>query len=267
MSSTRHERPVVTTSVGRALFGDNHFRGKSVADELVGRPMAAVYALAIGGPELTDEQARVLDALVAASMASDPRIWPLKIAPLVGSYGSVFAGYSATVGTFEDNMVSPKQSTYATRTLLEIRSREDAGEALEDVITSWRGHMAGFGVPARPVDERVETFARWYEEHVPANERPTWTLVRRIQATSPRHKPNITAATAAVCIDLGFDPHHAALLTAAYANLCALATASEASQACESSLKSVPDAFIDYVGPPPSTSPRTRRRVTPDEMP
>ncbi len=256
MSSTRSERPVVHTRVGRALIGDNHFRGRSVARELMGRPMAALYALAIGGPELTSEQTRIVDALVSAALASDPRIWPLKVAPLVASYGSTLAGFAAATSYFEGMMVSPMQAENAAHALLTIRERADQGEHLDAILDSWRGHVAGFGVPARAHDERVLAFSAWYEANTSADARPYWELRRRVMLARPSMRPNITSCAAAAALDLGFDAHQAGLLLTSCAMLCAIATSVEASANSEPALKCIPPRFIDYRGPCAATSPR-----------
>lgn len=256
MSSTPRERPIVETRVGRALHGDNHFRGKSVARELLGRPLTALYSLAIGGPELTEAQCRIIDALTASALASDPRIWPLKVAPLVASYGSTLAGRAGALSYFDGMMVSPMQSEDAAHALLRIQDDLSQGTALEDILDAWEGPISGFGVPARDADERVTTMAAWYEEHVPPGERPTWALVRRIQEIRPHIRPNITSLSSAIALDLGFTPHQAALLTCLYTDLAVLATSVEASRAREEALRHLPEACVTYQGAPPRRSPR-----------
>jgi hypothetical protein len=158
-------------------------------------------------------------------------------------------------------MVSPMQAEAAARVLHAVRAREEAGEALDAILDAWTGHIPGFGVPARSTDERVATFSAWYEAETSPDARPHWELARRVMTTRPTLRPNITCCAAAAALDLGFDPHQAGLLLTSCAMMCALATSSEASQARESSLQSLPVRYVDYVGPPPSTSPRMRARV------
>src|SRR5439155_6055166 len=103
--SDKPKLPEIVTRVGRADFGDNQYCGYAVLGELLGNVGAAcTLSLALGGPRLDWEQARIFDDLCVSVLAPDGRIWPLKIARLVSSYGGVTAGFAAAHVWLEDAM-------------------------------------------------------------------------------------------------------------------------------------------------------------------
>src|SRR5207248_5309361 len=47
----------------------------------------SVLSLAFGGPRLDAATAQIIEDVAVCSLAADPRIWPLKLACLIASYG------------------------------------------------------------------------------------------------------------------------------------------------------------------------------------
>src|SRR5262249_2861665 len=86
----------LVTRVGRALWGDNRFRGFSVGDELAGATdLWSLVALAVGHRPLGADECAILDDLAACGCAADPRIWPLKAVRLGSAYGRFTPGLVA----------------------------------------------------------------------------------------------------------------------------------------------------------------------------
>ena len=95
MRESRELSPL-TTRVGRADWGDNRYRGYGVLAELAGHDgFWSMISLAVGGPRLDDGQSRLLDDLATCTFAGDPRIWPLKIVRVVGSFGQLYPALCA----------------------------------------------------------------------------------------------------------------------------------------------------------------------------
>src|SRR5690606_13645313 len=103
-----------------------------------------------------------LDEVVACLNATDPRIWPMKIAWLVGSYKSPVAALTACQAYLERAWVgfSPtRDNARAWATLdAELGLEIDDRALLRWIETRWTDEerTPGFSVPLRPKDERVE---------------------------------------------------------------------------------------------------------------
>jgi hypothetical protein len=118
--------------------------------------------------------------------------------------------------------------------------------------------LPGFGVAARANDERVTAFDDWCSR-TGVTLGPHWRLMRRIEAIATARRPtrvNISGATAAVLLDLGFTPTqiHLPALFVAMPNF--IANAAEGAEQAPAVLRELPTSVAHYVGQAPRRSPR-----------
>lgn len=268
MSTTRNGLP---TRLGHAGWSDHRFRGHSLFDELLGRTSFwGLWSLALDGPGLTPVDERVLDALAVCSSAADPRIPPMKIIRLLGAYGGVMAAVAGGFAYQEDALIGTWTAGAAARDLLDLHETVQAAchasvasrvDALPLVLEAWQRQgrrLAGFGIPARPVDERVVGLRRRIEP-LGRSSSPFWCLAEETERTlaGPRPLPlNIAGAAAAACLDIGFRPRQIAVLSIAFAQHAFVGNALEGADAAPALLRRLPCASVAYVGPPPRRSPR-----------
>lgn len=255
----------LSTRVGHAEHGDNRFRGRSVRDELTGAlPYWSLISVAVGHRPLDADECDLLDALSVAACAADPRIWPLKAVRLGSAGGSATLGMCAGL-LVTDGVHGPRSTTDAARLFATLRARvgDDDGDdalaaALAPELAARILPLPGFGVAARPLDERVAAFDDWCAR-AGRSLGPTWALMRRVEArlVAQRRTPvNITGATAALLLDLGFTPAqvHLPALFVAIPNF--VANAAEGAAQAPAVLRELPTAAVRYVGRPPRRSPR-----------
>ncbi len=259
--------PPIITRVGRALWGDNRFRGHSVADELAGSSeLWSLVALAVGHRRLSAAETAVLDDLATCGCAADPRIWPLKSVRLASAWGrftpGLVAGLLATDGAH-----GPGSVRATAESLLAIAAElGDGDDARLDAIIRARledpeRRFHGFGVAARDTDERSEIFARCLARRGVALG-ASWAMFRRIEASTRRLRglsANFGGTMAAVLLDLGLTPAQLGpfVLTVLYPSL--VANAHEGAAQAPEVLRELPATAIRYVGPAPRKSPRAGR--------
>lgn len=248
------------TRVGHADWGDNHFRGHSVAEELAGSTsLWSVLSLASGHRRLTDVEVAMLDDLVTCTLAADPRIWPLKAIRVGSAWGRYTAGLCT--GLFvTDGVHGPGPIGVAMEVLLGIRDALAAGESLDDVIDRRlaEGRIAGYGVAVREADERVTTYEACLERRG-LKDLPFWSLLRRVETITVarrRARANIAGAMAATLLDLGFAPANSRPMAMMLLFPNMIANAHEGAAQAPAVLQQLPAAAIRYAGPPPRTSPR-----------
>jgi hypothetical protein len=262
------------TRVGHAEWGDNRFRGYSVARELAGHESASGFlALAISGRRLTENERSMLDDVVSVLTAADPRIWQFKLIRLVSAYGGCSPGVAALTISLEDASIGHHVTGSAAEMLLRLRDEaslggDDAAE-VDDAVLEQRcrqmfadnGRPSGFWVPFRPRDERVDLLA----ERVAALERhrlPYWRLFEKVADMFWRIgsvRPNIPAALAAVSLDMGFTPAQIGPLMTALGAPAFWANAFEGAAQAPRCLQALPRDNVRYVGPAPRLSPRAGR--------
>lgn len=263
------ERPIptLTTNVGHASWGDNLFRGYGVLADLAGSAgFWSMISLALGGPRLGREQERILDDLSTCCFAADPRVWPMKAVRLGSAFGSTTAGLCVGLLAVDEARMGPAIAGGAARFYVELwrpgsawPDAERLAAHLDAAVAAGR-RIDGFGVPFRPRDERVDALRRCLVQH-PKARGPYWSLMEAIDAHfAERHRlpVNIAGAAAAVALDLGFEPEPIGHLPAALLLANFLANAYEGAQQRPALLQRLPDEVVDYVGPPPRTSPRSR---------
>lgn len=257
------ERPTIRTRVARAGYGDNDFRGYRVNEELVGREtMASMAALAVGGPRLEGEAREILEAVAVAVTVADPRIWPLKVTRIAGAFGSSFFALAAGNLALDGALMSTHTSGEVARRLQELLPKAagmDDEALLRHLREAWpERRPPGFGVPARPRDERVDGIMAYLEARG-WQERPYIALFRRVRdlmRSAHGLEANLVLIYGAVGLELGFSPELVGPLAWTTAQNALWANAVEASAEPAEVLRRLPKAAATYVGPPPRRSPR-----------
>jgi hypothetical protein len=88
--------PIIETKVAQMGEKEHLFAGYRVFGELLGHEsLTGLFALSAGLPRLSKEDMAMLNDLATVNMLGDPRIWPLKLARIVASYGNALHGFSA----------------------------------------------------------------------------------------------------------------------------------------------------------------------------
>jgi hypothetical protein len=252
--------PVIETNVGWAGVGKNYFRGYSVAEELADRHgFWTLISLATGHRPLEPQEAELLDRLAIAANGSDPRIWPLKFAWLVGSYGGSMAALGALLVWLDGSMVGPSPAHEAGKAWIELGTLEGT-----EAIAQWfverkaRGeHVQGFGVPGRSQDERVELGKRLIESY--QHHGRYYRLFVEVEGILRQHgrlRPNIVALVTVCALDLGFQPHQIPFVVWPGLEVSIIANALEASIKRPEVLHRMPSRRVRYDGPLPRASPR-----------
>ena len=252
----------VPTALARAGFDRIYFRGGLIADAL-DASIWSVLSQALGNEALTDEQAAVINALVVVAGVGDPRIWPAKVARLVGSYGKPFAATAAGTAFLDDLPLGPWAIHLAAQFLDDVvrdTSQEDwLAEATRRAVElrAARQPVPGFGVAGREHDERYVDFAAWYAQR-PSVHGPRWRLFCELVDAVSDHglRPNIGGAFGAVGRDFGFSALEVALVAGWASNWATQANAREALRESPEVLRKLPSDRVRYVGASPRKSPR-----------
>ena len=260
------------TNLAHAGWRDHILRGRSLFRHLIGSTSFwNLWSLALGGPKLSRSDELVLDALAVSSSAADPRLPPMKVIRLLGSYGGVMAAVAGGLAYQEEASIGTWTAGAAARDLADLATAMaevpdggsgPPGEAVALVLDSWRAlgrRPAGFGVPARNVDERVVGL-RPCLQALGRCEAPFWRLAEEVERCLTKRRPaplNIAGAAAAACLDLGFKPRQICVLTIAFAQHSFVGNALEGAAAAPEILRRLPTSAVDYRGPPPRRSPRS----------
>lgn len=252
------------TRVGHAGWGDNRYCGHGVAAELAGSTtLWSLVSLAVGHRRLTAAESSILDDLATCAAAADPRIWPLKAIRLGAAWGRFTGGLS--VGLLAtDGIHGPGPVRACTELLSGIRDRLGDGDDrdLEEIVASLLvdpdRRLAGFGVAVREADERVVAFQRCLERRG-LQDLPSWSLMRRVEAITIARRAapvNISGATAAILLELGFAPSQTPPLFLMVLLPNMLANAHEGAAQAPAVLQRLPASAVRYVGAAPRKSPR-----------
>ena len=267
--------PVLPTRVGHAEWGDNRFRGHSVARDLAGQEsLAGLLALAIGGRRLDREERGLLDDVAAVVTVGDPRIWPLKLARLTACYGGCLAGVAAATICLDGAKVGPPATGLAAEVLVDLHARLARRGARRDAhdpsvlerecqrMLEARGRLFGFGVAFRPRDERITMLSARVAARG-RSELPYWRLFVRVGDVFRRiHnlEPNVGLGAAAVCLDMGFTPAQIGPLMMALGASDFWSNAFEGAEQAPAVLRRLPSTNVRYVGPEERLTERAARR-------
>ena len=258
----------IPTRVAALGYPEHRFRGHAVFAELTGTSYAALIALAVSGRRPTRDEAELLDLLASVTTVADPRIWPLKLARVIASYGGYLAGFAAAQLPLEGDRIGPPITVHAATMLVELHAavggRFDeldlCREAARELVAR-RHRLVGFGMPFRPADERYVAL----REALAARGRtalPFWRMhdaLAEAVASERGLPPNIGIGSAAMLLDMGYDPLEAAAIVHFINQHVFVANAFEGARDARSELRELPAAAIRYIGARPRTSPRAAR--------
>lgn len=253
------------TRVGQARHGDNQFFGHSVGKQLAGEEtVTGLIALSVSGRRLTPDERAVLDDVAVVMTVADPRIWPLKLTRVLSAYGSALPALAAANLCIERAHIGHFTTGIAAENLAELSAtvedpadREAVGDSVLAMLARG-GRFMGFGVPFRPLDERVESLRTCLARRGRTG-LGHWTLFESLASVMLEKKglrPNIGLAVAAACLDLGFGPRQISLLAVALGQTDYLANVVEGAAQAPDVLRELPAHTVRYVGPAPRKSPR-----------
>jgi len=254
------DRLVLPTRVGRAEHGENSFFGFSVGAELAGRTVVwSALSLAVGYRTLTFDECAILDDMVVCSLAADPHIWPLKATRLLSSFGRFLPGLVAGMLCTSGGFMGWGTYAPAARFLQAFARADDPAAVVEETLATVQ-HVPGFGIAFRTEDERVVAFrpcveSRGFERGI------HWKALCRAESImrARRAPMNIASASAAVLLDIGFEPAQIDALGPLVLLPNYLANAVEGARQQPEVLRRLPPNAIDDRTPPPRESPRAAR--------
>ncbi|MFU8802463.1 MAG: hypothetical protein ACNA8W_01520 [Bradymonadaceae bacterium] len=258
---------VLETRVARAGFDDHELHGWRVFEELGDEDLASLLSIFVSGRRLDEKESLIIARLGLLFAIADPRIWPLKVTRLIASYGRVLPAIVAGQAFLSEAAIGP---TVPGKVAAQFRDIALAvgptiePETIEDVVTTrLNGGEAilGWGVPGRRRDERHVQLSRWYPDHG-FPERYFWKLMvemERVVANQKGLQPNIAAATAAILLDLKFEPEQIDALLVSFLHGNFLANAIEGAAQQSETLRRLPPSAVDYRGLRSRRSPRACR--------
>ena len=258
------------TRVAHAGWADHRLRHRWLFGEVLGRVnLTRLTVLALTGRELDGDAAAMVDDLAVVTSVAEPRIWPLKVARLVASYGGTMAGFAAGCLWADQARVGFWTSGRAAASLVALAEALGDGAGDPDRVAAevrrrlTRGEViVGFGVPFRDEDERVVALRR----QVQARGRDAgryWTLLEHLAAAMRAERGvgvNIGLGLGAVLLDLDFEPEAISVLAVGLGHHTFLANAHEGAVQGAPALRHLPEEAVAYVGADPRPSPRAAAR-------
>lgn len=255
----------VITHVARAEHGEHRYFGHAVLSGLLGREtFTGLMAMAVLGRLPSREDVEVLDALAVAVTAADPRIWPIKVARLVASYGETLAGFAAgqlaMMGTYVSPSIIGDAAEHLSRLRVALDGRPQGGrteDAIRDHVEA-TPRLAGYGIPLRERDERFEALRAFFARG-PRALGAHWLAQDALSAWMWSEKglaPNIGIGLAAALLDLGCAPPQAGALATFLIEHTFAANAFEAARQREPLMQRLPEDRVEYVGRHRRESPR-----------
>jgi hypothetical protein len=252
-------------------FDEPRYFGYRVFEELAGQESwTSLMALSILGRRLPPELCGVLDDAVGVMTLADPRIWPLKLTRVVGSYGGMLAALSAGILAENEAHIGPWACVDASKVLCalhtELDGQQDDAEHVRSVLANFRKEhrfVWGFGTPYRGRDERVIAFRKCVERrgrsHLPYYRTIGALAVAMKEAT--KAEPNIGGVLSAVLLDLGLTPSEVGAMVVALAQHMFFAQAIESAKAANRELQELPPDYVHYRGREARTSPRAAAAI------
>jgi hypothetical protein len=254
----------LVTRVAHAGRTDHKYFGHDVLADLLGvETLTGLVAMAVTGRRPSDDEKELLDALAVSVTAADPRIWPLKVTRIVGSYGEMLAGFAAGQLAMLGTYISPRIITGAAEQLQQLRGAlVGADERSTDTLI--REHitrnvrLGGYGVPLRAQDERFVALTEYMRRKDRAG-LPHWRAqeaLSRIMWEEHELRPNIGIGLPAAMLDLGYTPAQCGSLSTFLLEQDHAANAIEAAAQRAPEMQRLPVECVDYVGTPARRSPR-----------
>lgn len=254
----------IRTHVGRSLTGDYDHFGLRVFRDLAGSTTyLGLIAFAVTGRRLTPEDEAVLDDLAVSSHVPEPRVWPIKLARIGASLGRAMPGFLCASVALDCDLVGGRVAEDAATLLVELGAHLAATTDDDASIAAFieaRKRLIGFGVPLRDVDERVVSMRKCLERRG-RNKGTHWLLGERLWRVVKERRGvevNIIGATAAIGLDLGFEPSDLVPIAAVLLQPTLLANAVAGAIESPEELRCLPPESVRYVGPAPRESPRKR---------
>ena len=260
--------PSIRTLVARAGYDDHRWFGRSVLGDMLGREgYVDLIVTAVCGRRPDPTARPMLDDLAVAMTAADPRIWPLKLVRVIASYGGTLTAFAAGVLGLEGDLLGAWTTGEAARNLeaLAVAVGDDASdhatvERCARALIAERPRLVGYGVAFRARDERYDALCERVRVHG-RETLPYWRLQQVLTACIEQERrlpPNISAALAAIWLDLGLRADEVPAATMFLNQNVFVANAVEGARdaAGAAILRSLPVAAIEYVGPAPRISPR-----------
>lgn len=258
------EPPTIKTALGHAGWHDHEVRGVIVFElDPASTSIIDLVLLAVGIPIDRDDARAVVTICAQAVLNPDPRIPPMKLVRLGAAYGSAQSALAIGMAGMQGSYVGMSAIADSARFLHGIAA--DVGwtasdEAIDAALQErkrQRVDIFGFGVPGRPADERF-LWIRGKLDAVVPGARPWWTLFQRVGERLSRdgRNPNVSGAIAAALLELGCSPDEVGALACLFTLPPLLGNAYEGAQQRPTALQRLPDATVEYVGPPPRESPR-----------
>jgi hypothetical protein len=250
--------------VAHAEWGVNRYFGFAVPDLLAaGESLAGLVTLAVRGWPLAPEERGLIDDIAVSMTLADPRVWPLKMARVVSSYGGCTPALAAGLLCLEGARIGPWTCGAAAELLLALR---DEATQLTPAAMASPLHrrlqagqrLPGFDVPFRSQCERLPLV----QKSVAARGRdqlPAWRTLEAVIGATRELKgpePNVGLGVAAALLDLGFTPRQVSILSTTLAQTEFLSNVAEGSEQRAAVLRRIPDDRIRYVGKPPRETPR-----------
>ncbi len=243
-------------------WDEHQYFGHRVFGELLGsESLTGLTALSVLGRRLEPEALAVLDDIAVALTLADPRIWPLKLARTLSSYGGSIAGMAGSLLVQSDARIGPWTGQKSAELLTEWHSRVTTTSAtLEEVVQEYLSShrfVWGFGTPFREKDERLVAFT----SRIQAGGRdalPFWKIFSSASVIVQRERgaaPNMGMGVAAALLDIGVRADQAGALSAALMSHMFLANAIEGSQLSCETLRCLPEETVQYTGRAPRLSP------------
>ncbi|MDB4945984.1 MAG: hypothetical protein JWP97_5518 [Labilithrix sp.] len=252
----------IRTRTGWADFGEYETFGRRLHRDLAGRlSLAGLLVFSVTGRVLAEEDVAVLDDLALAAHVPEPRVWPMKLARLVGSGGRAMTGYLAAGVVLDGDYIGIDAVRGAAQSLLalaeQLASAPDRAAAIGAFVAG-HGRLAVAQVQQRPRDERVVALADALARRGLAGRR-WWSLFVELWSSieaSHGVRPGIFQAAAAALLDASLSPDEAASVSGFLLQPQFLMHAHDGAAQRSDTLRRMPDEAISYVGPPPRRTPR-----------
>ena len=257
----------LVTRVAHAGRTDHKFFGHDVLGGLLGvETLTGLTAMAVVGRRPSEDEKELIDALAVCVTVADPRIWPLKVTRIVGSYGEMLAGFAAGQLAMLGTYISPRIITGAAEQLQQLHldlsaADERPSEGVIRAHIARHEQLAGYGVPLRAQDERLLALTEYMHRKGRAT-LPHWRTqeaLSRVMWADHAVRPNIGIGLPAALLDLGYTPGQCGALSVFLheQDLAANAVESAAQRAPE--MQRLPEACVRYIGAGARQSPRAAR--------
>jgi hypothetical protein len=249
-------------------FDEPRYFGHRAFSELTGsESWTSFMVLSIFGHKLPPASLGVIDDAVGALTLADPRIWPLKLTRVLGSYGNFLPALSGGILMLNGARIGPWACVDASKTLVtlhrELAGREEDPQCVREVVAAYRKQYRfvwGFGTPYRGKDERVLAFQQCMQkrgrDQLPYFRTMSAVAVAMKEATNA--EPNIGGVMSAALLDLGLEPEGVCAMVTALVQHMFFAHAIESANAPNLELRELPLERVTYNGRNERVSPRQR---------